>query len=164
MAFDAFLKIEGIPGESSDDKHKEWIEVLSFGWMVHQPKSVASTSGSRSAERANFEDFNITKLIDKASPKLAIACASGEHFKTAVLEVCRAGGDKIKYMEYKLSDIMITIFQPSGHTSEKDALPMESVNFTYGKVELKYTQTDPATGKAKGDVAAGWDLNANKKI
>ena len=30
MAFDAFLKIDGIPGESTDDKHKDWIEVLSF--------------------------------------------------------------------------------------------------------------------------------------
>jgi hypothetical protein len=30
MAFDAFLKIDGIPGESTDDKHKDWIEILSF--------------------------------------------------------------------------------------------------------------------------------------
>ena len=27
MAFDAFIKIDGIPGESTDEKHKEWIEV-----------------------------------------------------------------------------------------------------------------------------------------
>ena len=29
-AYDAFLKIDGIPGESTDDKHKDWIEILSF--------------------------------------------------------------------------------------------------------------------------------------
>ena len=28
MAFDAFLKIDGIPGESTDDKHKDWIANL----------------------------------------------------------------------------------------------------------------------------------------
>ena len=27
MAFDAFLKIDGIPGESSDEKHADWIEI-----------------------------------------------------------------------------------------------------------------------------------------
>ncbi len=164
MAFDAFLKIETIPGESSDDKHKDWIEILSFDWGVCQPKSVASTAGSRSAERADFNDFGFSKLFDKATPKLAIGCASGEHFKTATLEICRAGGDKIKYMEFKFSDVMITAYQPSGDVSGERMLPMEKVRLTYGKVELKYTQTDPATGKAKGDVAAGWDLNANKKI
>jgi len=30
MAVDVFLKIDGIPGESTDDKHKEWIEILSY--------------------------------------------------------------------------------------------------------------------------------------
>ena len=30
MAFDAFLKIEGIDGESTDDKHQKWIEILSY--------------------------------------------------------------------------------------------------------------------------------------
>ena len=29
-AYDAFLKIDGIAGESTDDKHKDWIEILSF--------------------------------------------------------------------------------------------------------------------------------------
>ncbi len=163
MAFDAYLKIEGIPGESTDDKHKDWIEVLSFSWGVHQPKSVASTAGSRSSERADFKDFSITKLIDKASPKLAIACATGEVFKTALFELCRAGGDKVKYMEYKFSDVMITSYEPVGHTTGNE-LPKEQVEMTYGKVELKYTSTDPSTGKAKGDVAAGWDLKANKKV
>ena len=164
MAFDAYLKIEGIPGESTDDKHKDWIEVLSFSWGVNQPKSSASTSGSRSAERADFHDFTITKLLDKASPKLAIGCASGEHYKTATLEICRAGGDKIKYMEYKLSDVMITSYVPGGHSAGNEVLPIDEVHFTYGKIEWKYTQTDASTGKAKGDVAAGWDLNSNKKI
>ena len=37
MAFDAFLKVDGIPGESTDDKHKDWIEVLSFNHGVSQP-------------------------------------------------------------------------------------------------------------------------------
>jgi hypothetical protein len=37
MAFDAFMKIDGIPGESTGDKHKEWIEISSFAHGVEQP-------------------------------------------------------------------------------------------------------------------------------
>jgi len=35
-AVDTFLKIDGIPSDSTDDKHADWIEVLScgFSWGV----------------------------------------------------------------------------------------------------------------------------------
>jgi type VI secretion system secreted protein Hcp len=163
MAFDAFMKISSVPGESTDDQHKDWIELLSFSWGVHQPKSVVSSAGSLAAERADFHDFSITKVVDKASPKLATACASGEHFNEVKVEICRAGGDKQKYMEYKLTDVIITSFRPAGHKAG-ETLPVEEVTLSYGKVELNYTETDKATGKGKGVVAAGWDLKTNKKV
>ena|SRR5215469_5679522 len=163
MAFDAFMKISTIPGESTDDQHKDWIELLSFSWGVQQPKSVVSSAGSLAAERADFHDFSVTKVIDKASPKLATACASGEHFNEVKIEVCRAGGDKQKYMEYKLTDVITTSFRLAG-SREGETLPVEQVSFSYGKIEKNYTETDKATGKGKGQVAAGWDLKTNKKV
>ncbi len=55
MAFDAFLKIDGIPGESTDDKHKDWIEITSYSQAIHQPaSSTASSVGGASAERVNI--------------------------------------------------------------------------------------------------------------
>ncbi len=49
MAFDAFLKLDGIPGESTDDKHKDWIELLSYNWGATQMGSAtASSSGGAS--------------------------------------------------------------------------------------------------------------------
>ena len=55
MAIDVYLQIEGIKGESQDDKHKEWIEVRGIHWGVHQPKSAtASTGGGHTAERAEL--------------------------------------------------------------------------------------------------------------
>ncbi len=101
MAFDAFLKIEGIQGESTDANHKDWIEIISYGIGVIQPTSAsASTAGGASAERATFRDLTVKKSLDKASPKLALYCADGTHIKEVVLELCRAGGEKMKYMQY----------------------------------------------------------------
>ena len=163
MAFDAFLKVDDIPGESTDDKHKDWIEVLSYGFGIHQPASAtASSSGGATAERANFQDFSITKVLDKSSPKLASACAAGNHIPSVILEVCRAGGDKVKYMEYKLSNCIVSNYSDGG--SSGGDLPVETVAFNYGKIEWTYTQQKRSDGSGGGQVAGGWDLQTNKKV
>jgi type VI secretion system secreted protein Hcp len=165
MAFDAFLKINGVPGESSDAKHSEWIEVLGYTWGVDQPETrSASSHGSLSAERANFHDFVVTKALDKATPKLVVGCASGEHFPDATLEICRAGGDKQPYIEYKLTDVIVRSIKPGGKARDDESIPLEEVAFAYGKIEVKYTQTKVEGGRAAGNVAGGWDLKINQKV
>ena len=162
MAFDAFLKIDGIQGESTDDKHKDWIEVLSYGWGVSQPASAtASSAGGASHQRADFNDFSIAKAMDKASPKIALSCASGTVAKTVTLELCRSGGDKVKYMEYKLANVIISSVSIGGGGGGEVS---ESLSFNYGKIEWVYTQQKREDGSGGGQVAAGWDLQLNKKV
>lgn len=163
MAPDAYLKIDGILGESTDSDHKDWIEVLSFGAGIAQPASaVASTAGGATSGRASFSDLSITKLVDKATPKLALACADGTHIKEITLELFRAGGScKVKYMTYKLSNCIITSWQPD---TGKGELPAEHVAFNFGKVEWTYTQQKRNDGSTGGNIAAGWDLQTNKKV
>jgi type VI secretion system secreted protein Hcp len=163
MAFDAFLKLDGIQGESTDDKHKDQIEILSFSWGATQPTSGSrSSGGAPSAERVNIHDFSIVKTLDKASPKLFLFCASGKHVKEATFVLARATGDKQKYMEYKMTDVIVSSVRPGGSAKGGDALPLEEVSFNFGKIELTYTATDHKTGKSAGDVKANWDQVANK--
>jgi len=160
MAFDAFLKIDVIPGESMDKKHKDWIEILSYNFAITQPVSGSrSTGGAASGQRADFSDFTIMKGLDKASNKLLDAAVKGQHIKSIVLELCRATGDKQKYLEYKLEDVLIAGIDPSG--SSGSDLPMESVSFNFGKLKSTYTILDGATGASKGNVPFGWDLQQN---
>jgi type VI secretion system secreted protein Hcp len=163
MAFDCFLKIDGVPGESSDDKHADWIELLSYSHGVSQLGSGSvSSGGGRSAERCDHADFSVVKALDKASPKLALFCCNGKHISTVDVELCRAAGAKEKYMEYKMHDVIISSARPGGSAQGGDALPLEEVTFNYGKIEWIYTATDHKTGAAKGTVEANWDLGANK--
>jgi len=166
MGIDAFLKIDGIPGESSDDREKNTIEILSFSSGVSQATTISKSShGGGSSGRADFDDFHIVKALDKSSPKLALACADGTHIKEVVLSLYRSGGDKLKYMEYKLQNCIISSYQPSGSSGAHDeSIPLESISFNYGKIQWTYTQQKRGDGSGGGNVSAGWDLEQNKKI
>ena len=161
MAFDAFLKLKGIDGESQDDKHSKWIEILSYSFNASQMTAGArSTGGSANKERVNLSDLTIVKALDVASPKIFLACCNGEPIGEAVIELCRATKDKTKYLEIKMTDVVISSYAPGGSKGGDD-LPTEQVSFNYGKIEVIYTATDLKTGKAAGDVKAHWDLVKN---
>jgi type VI secretion system secreted protein Hcp len=164
MPFDAFLKLSTIPGESTDDKHKEWIEILSYSWGASQATGgQASMTGAHSGQRVDISDLSIVHQLDKASPKLFQACCTGEHIPEVKLELCKAGGDKQKYMTYKMTDVLVSSVRPGGSSQGGDALPLEEVSVRFSKVQLEYIPIDK-TGKPQGTVPAGWDLAANKKI
>lgn len=163
MAFDAFIKIDGIPGECTDDKHKEWFELLSFSQGISQAASAtASTSGGGSSERANLSPFQITKLVDKATPKIAEACCKGTHIKEIMIHLCRAGGDKMIYMEIKLEQSIISSVNLGG--SSGGGFPTESISLSFGKVSWTYNVQKRADGTAGGTVKGGWDLTTNKPM
>jgi type VI secretion system secreted protein Hcp len=163
MAFDAFLKIDGIPGESTDDKHKDWIEILSYGLDIEQPSSATdSSAGGGTTERVDLDDFEVAKHLDKASAKIYEFCCTGKHVKDVTLELCRAGGDKLKYLEVKMENVVISSAKANGQSEASDGFPTERVRFNFAKIKWTYTQQKRADGTGGGNVAGGWDLTANK--
>lgn len=162
MAFDAFLKLDGIKGEATDKDHKDEIVIQSYSFSVSQTGSGVGTAGGHAGGKASFGDLAIMKSLDAASPNLYVACAKGTIMKTGVMTVRRAGGDNpVEYLKIELEDVMITSIAPSGSASD---VPFESVSLAYGKIKWTYKQQDPTTGGASGDVAAGWDLKTNKPV
>lgn len=158
---DVFMKIGTIEGESSDSKHKNWIEITSFNFGVTQKSLGTRSIGSAAAGgRAEISDFTVTKRIDKATPKLMLACFKGDHVNFVNLELCRATGEKTKFLEYKMHDCLITKCEMMNDASSD--LPSERVSFNFSKLEVTYTATDPKTGKAGGQVASNVDLTENK--
>src|SRR5262249_31930490 len=101
-------------------------------------------------------DFSIVKQLDKASPLLARHCSDGKHLKEVLVTLVRSGGEKVPFMEYKLTDVIISGFSPGG-SSQGEGLPLEQVSFCYGEIEWTYTQQGMA-GKPGGKVTAAADL------
>jgi type VI secretion system secreted protein Hcp len=124
----AYLKIGDIKGESTDDKHKGEIEVLSWSWGESAARAGTTAAVARPA--AGPGKLTITKPVDSSSPELARAAASGRKFErmTVTLPATRPGG---KYLTVTLRDVVISSVQ---HSSSGDT-PTESVAFAYGRVD-----------------------------
>jgi type VI secretion system secreted protein Hcp len=159
MAVDYFLKLDGIPGESTDAKHKDEIDVLAFSWGVSQAKATGSGGGG-GAGKALFEDLLVVARTSKASPKLWLACASGQHVKSAVLTCRKPGKAPFEFLKITLTDVTITSYEIDGSDEE---LPLDQVALAFAKVETVYTPQDPS-GKAGPPVKAGWDVKKNARV
>jgi type VI secretion system secreted protein Hcp len=91
-ALNAFIKIEGIEGESRDDGHEKWIDVLSFSWGMSRSAEASTSTGSGGAEKAVPGDITITKAIDRASPNLADFRTKGKIITSMIVDTVRKDG------------------------------------------------------------------------
>jgi type VI secretion system secreted protein Hcp len=164
MAFDTYLDLEGVTGESTATGMEGKIEIYSFSWGASNPTTVSSGSTGLSAGKVSISSFNIMKRTEKSSPVLFSACCSGKHFPTAVVTMRKAtgeGGQK-EFLVYTFTDVMVESVQWSG-SSGGDDTPTESVSLAFAKVEINYQQQDSAGGNVGDAVRASWDLTKVSK-
>ena len=160
MAFDAFIKIEGIPGEALDEQYRDWIEIAGYSFGAHQSTSAtASSAGGASSGRTTLTNFTFTKLLDKSSCKILEASCAGEHLAKVTLALSRAGADKLKYLEIALEEVIIADYmQTAGN-----GVPLEVVQLDYGRIKTTYIQQKRSDGSSGGNITGGWDRINNKK-
>ncbi|MEP6648891.1 MAG: type VI secretion system tube protein Hcp [Lapillicoccus sp.] len=138
-----FLKLDGIEGESKDSRHAKEIDVNAWSF------GVSNTGGSHSgggggAGRATFTDIAVTKVLDKATPALMLAVATGRHIRTGRLTVTSDGPHPLEYLVVDLEDLLLTSCLLAD-TSD-DARPVENVAISFGTVHVAYQQQSASGG------------------
>ena len=158
-AVDYFLKFAGIKGESTDAKHKDEIDVESWSWGETLAAGPAG-GGRAAAGKVSMQDFHFVMKLNRASPALMKACATGQHIKMATLTARKAGKGQMDYLTFKFYDVLVSSYQTGG-SGQADVLPIESISFNYSKVDLEYFLQ-----KADGTFAPGgqfrYDLKRSK--
>lgn len=148
-AFDAFLKIEGVPGEATDSTHAAWIEVDSFqsGMLVisNQPP-------------AQFSPLLLRKRIDKSSPLLARACATGQHLPQVKLNLIRTSPTRARFYQITMEEVLVSSVNVSGTTAD-GSLP-ESVQLLPENWSWSYTEFE-TDGRPLQDLGLYWDVVQN---
>ncbi|MGC4055707.1 MAG: type VI secretion system tube protein Hcp [Paludibaculum sp.] len=153
------LQVEGIKGECKESKYLTWINIESFSWGISNEVTTKGTA--RSAGVPDFASFTVTKPTDKASPKLFLACSSGQHFKSAKVVFRRMGKAVTagqpsaleEFFEWTFGDVMVSSYQNGG---SDQAVASESVSFSAASVSLNYFVMK--NGQRTGGVMAGYDI------
>jgi type VI secretion system secreted protein Hcp len=158
---DYFLKLDGIQGESADSKHKNEIDVESWSWGESQSGTM-STGGGGGAGKVQMQDFHFVMKVNKATPKLLLACATGEHIKSAILTCRKAGKEQQEFLKYTFSDLLVSSYQTGG-ASNGSVIPNDQISLNYAKIEVEYKEQKP-DGTLGGPIKVGYDLKANKKL
>jgi type VI secretion system secreted protein Hcp len=159
MAADYFLQITGIAGESTDAKHKGWIDVDSWTWGETNPGGTGAGGGA-GAGKVQMQDFHFTTRVSKASPALFLACANGQHMKEAKLAAVKAGAMQQEFLTWTFSDVLVSGYQTGGVAGE---LVTDQVSLTFSKIKVEY-RAQKADGSLNAPITAGWDQKANKKL
>lgn len=150
-----FLRIDGIPGESTDDTHAGEIDVQSWSWGVAR----AGGASSGSSGKVTFQELQIVAQVSAASPKLVEACATAKQHKEAELTGVRWSGDgrPVEFLTYALSGVIVT----SVSHGDTDVQPTEQFALTYQRFEITYTpQTSTGAAGTPIAYAVDWKFNA----
>ena len=172
MAVDYFLKIEGIDGESADKKHKDEIEVSAFQWQETQAGSFGQGSGGGSG-KVQMKNLEFQCPVGKSSPKLMLACATGQHIPSAVLTCRKAGGGQQEFYKITLSDVLVSSYKtgceaPSNGNAGTDdgyalGLPTDHVGLNFGKIQVEY-RPQKSDGSLDNPIKAGYNLKSNAPV
>jgi type VI secretion system secreted protein Hcp len=154
-AFDCFLQIEGVDGESQISPGG--IDLEAYSYDVKAPRDVATGQASGKRSAVDMSDITCSTRLSKATPKLMQACATGTHFPTAKLTCRKAGstGAPVDFLVITMEDVMISSYVSGGGGQQ---LPTESISLNFTKVMFSYSFG------ANQTVRLNWDLGKQKGI
>ncbi|MFV3126339.1 Hcp family type VI secretion system effector [Niveispirillum sp. KHB5.9] len=162
MAYDMFIDIDGIPGESTDSKLKDKIDVFGFSWGVAQQGSL-SHGNTNAVGKADIRSLRFLKRTDASSHLLFINCVTGAYIKQATLIVRKQGGNPLEFLKIQMSDIFVESFELTGKPRSDNTHPEEEVGLAFSTIKMLYArQKDERTLDAYKEV--GWSVKENKRL
>lgn len=145
MAQGIFLKIDNVKGESTEQAHKDEIEVLSWAWTQTIPTGSGGSGGGASG-KPSPPSISFKHYIDRASPSLMKLSLTGQRIRSAVLSIQKAGARPpvtSDYFKLEMEDVIFSGFIQTGEDS--NSRPAETVTLTCSKIKEEYIYS-PATG------------------
>lgn len=158
MTQEIFLKLTKIDGESQDNKHRDEIDVTSWGWLNENSGTTHGGAG-RGGGKVTVGDIAITKFVDKSSPRLQEHCFDGMPIAEGELTV-RKPGASFEYLRISMKNILITSIEMISDAAADRVTERLDLNFS--QISMEYTEQDQTGGE--GTTADfGWDIASNTK-
>lgn len=162
MAFDAYLDLEGLEGESERKGHEKQIEIFSFSFGASNAGSIQGGTTGAGVGKGMVSSFNCMKTTDTTSPVIFQNCMQGKHWPKASVTLNKSGGEaSLPFLKFEFKEIYCSSIQWSGGAGGDDR-PMESVSFDFGACKITYTQQDEKGAAAKVPTGS-WNVRTQTK-
>jgi type VI secretion system secreted protein Hcp len=151
-----FIKFDGVDGESKDDKHKGWSDLVSFTQPITRPAT--GTGAHRRRGDVVMHDVTIVKEIDKSTPKLAESIVKGKVWPKVEIHLTASYTDssRVTYYAYELKNVQVNNYNIGGSSQAEDVVT-EEMSLNFEEIKVTYTEND-AAGKKKGNVEYSWKV------
>jgi type VI secretion system secreted protein Hcp len=158
----AFLKLDGVEGETGNDHYTEHLELQSFSWGASNNSSYSTGTGP-GVGAGQVHNMSFSKFMCKASPKLMERVIKGWTCDTGKLILCKRNspdGKPLEYYTVDMENVIITSYQMSASGGAQ--LPMESFSLDFVVIKPNYVaQADDGSGK--DNHGFGWHLQKGKE-
>ncbi|MBF0332323.1 MAG: type VI secretion system tube protein Hcp [Alphaproteobacteria bacterium] len=153
-----YLQLDKVPGDSTHEKHKDWITIDRLEWGTSRSISTAAGSAAnREASEPQVREVLLTKKMDCSSPKLFVESCTGNQGKAATIHLVMTGSPGETYSEIKLTNALV-----SSYVIVSDGgPPVERITLNFTKVEVKYIPFDDAH-RPKSPIVTFYDLSTTK--
>ncbi len=159
QGFEGFLRIDGIKGESTDQRYRDWIVVTAVGWGHQLPIATGSMGSGAAASRVQFQPFTVSKILDSTSPGLAELVAEGRAIRQVFLDLVQGPG-QAPFARIELQDVLLSSYSVEGVAGTPQR-PVEKLSFRFGKIIWGAFPSQP--GGPGAEIKHGWDIRTNQK-
>lgn len=158
-----YLYIESIPGNVTTQSHAQWIQLNSIGFGINRHiNTLPGQIYDRQLTQPSISEIELTKEVDISSALLFEHACTAKVLPTIKIDVCQTNQHGSPYMQYELSNIILSQYRlhhdPEGYQNR----PKETIKLNYEKIEFRYTPYDQ-NNQPKNPLTTGYDLkNATK--
>lgn len=160
----AYIKFDGVDGESQNQDHKGWSDALSFQFGASRATDAAGGS------RARPTDVRLSKELDKSTPRLIQMVVEGEVVPVLIIEFTKRGPQgEVPYLRYELKNVLVSSYSVSGSSegsaqlgdipgtpTAADTVPIENMILNFEEIKVTYREIDMATWETVGRVEYEW--------
>lgn len=142
----AFVKYEGIDGESQDTNHRQWIDVQAIDWGTHEPGGGATGQSRRSG--AVVSEVEVVVRIDGGTAEVLRSVNTGKVFPAVTIDACegpssdpctaqrQSGRLQHCYLKWELNNVVVTSYQVNASGDERGTA---TLGMQFEDVRIGYT-------------------------
>jgi type VI secretion system secreted protein Hcp len=161
MGYFAWLKVTGMNGTSSEERHSDMIEILEYSWG--ETTDAFAIFNAMGAVSPDYSDFTFVFWWDQiASTKLLRACTKGEIIEEAVLTVhSRYPATEYDFITIRLWNVIVSSFQTKGNVFEGEQ-PLVEISLAFKRFDI-FACRILATGAVADTYHFAWDYETNSE-